>query len=287
MIKRYEKKYCLNNEKIAVQTAVSESVETHGHDFLELAYIAGGSARHFFENSQAVVGVGDYFIIDYGVEHSYYSIDKNEKLTVINCLFQPGFIDRTIAAGCKSFNMLLGSYMIRAAGNGGTEKMANIIFHDSDGEIARLLNRMKNEYQNKNNGYLEILRCNLIEIIILTMRKLDKKRNFEIGDATCEQIKHYVCENYMNPVSLSEISREMNFSLPYLSKLFSEKVGIGFSEYLQNVRIEESLKILANTDAKLFEVARLVGYSDLKFFAKIFKKKMSMTPGRYRSLMRK
>lgn len=57
MIKRYEKKYCLNNEKIAVQTAVSESVETHGHDFLELAYIAGGSARHFFENSQAVVGV--------------------------------------------------------------------------------------------------------------------------------------------------------------------------------------------------------------------------------------
>ena len=117
------------------------------------------------------------------------------------------------------------------------------------------------------------------------MRKMNIERSFELGGATCEQIKHYVDENYMKNISLSDISRELNFSLPYLSRLFTSKAGICFSEYLQNVRIEQSLKILANTNAKLFEVAQLVGYSDIKFFTKVFKKKMNMTPGKYRKMM--
>ncbi len=285
MIKKLDYYYYLSDEKIAIQCAVGDADGMHGHDFLELAYIKSGNARHYFENSRADVKEGDYFIIDYGVNHSYHSLDEKEKVTVINCLFKPGFIDKTIAASCDSFNTLLGSYMIRASGNANNAKMANIIFHDDTGEIGTLLSKMDEEYRNKNPGYLEILRCSLIEIIILTMRKMDTERNFELGDSTCEQIKHYVNENYMKNISLSDISRKLNFSLPYLSRLFSCKAGICFSDYLQNVRIEQSLKILANTNAKLFEVAQLVGYSDIKFFTKIFKKKMNMTPGKYRKLM--
>ncbi|MBR5307366.1 MAG: AraC family ligand binding domain-containing protein, partial [Clostridia bacterium] len=255
MIKKTLTGYYLTDEKIAIQTALGNADNLHGHDFLELAYIKKGKARHFFENSKADVSEGDYFIIDYGVLHSYTSLDETQTVTVVNCLFQPGFIDKTIAASCDSFNTLLGSYMIRASGNGINTKMANIIFHDDTGEVGALLEKMRIEYQNKNAGYLEILRCSLIEIIILTMRKMNIERSFELGDATCEQIKHYVDENYMKNISLSDISRELNFSLPYLSRLFTSKAGICFSEYLQNVRIEQSLKILANTNAKLFEVA--------------------------------
>lgn len=286
MIKKLDYRYYLSDEKIAIQSAKGDADFMHDHDFLELAYISEGSARHYFENSMADVKQGDYFIIDYGVVHSYHSHDKSAKLLVTNCLFQPGFIDKTIAASCESFNTLLGSYMIRASGNGTDTKMANIIFHDDTGEVGDLLKKMDREYRDKNPGYLEILRCSLIEIIILTMRKLDSEKDFELGDSTCEQIKHYVDENYMKNISLSDISCELNFSLPYLSRLFSSKAGICFSDYLQNVRIEQSLKILANTDAKLFEVAQLVGYSDIKFFTKVFKKKMNMTPGKYRKLMR-
>lgn len=286
MIKKYQSDYYLSDEKIALQTAIGDATELHGHDFIELAYIKKGTARHYFGDTSADVSAGDYFIIDYGVNHLYHSLNDNEMITVVNCLFKPGFIDKTIAASCDSFNTLLGSYMIRASGNGLNTKMANIIFHDNTGEIGNLLDKMLLEYQNKCSGYLEILRCSLIEIIILTMRKLDVERSFELGDATCDQIKHYVDENYMKNISLSDISHEMNFSLPYLSRLFSAKAGICFSDYLQNVRIEQSLKILANTNVKLFEVAQLVGYNDIKFFTKVFKKKMNMTPGKYRQLMK-
>ncbi len=286
MIKKLDYHYYLSGEKIAIQQAEGDTDGMHDHDFLELAYIKKGTARHYFENSKADVKEGDYFIIDYGVNHSYYSLVENERVTVTNCLFKPGFIDKTIAASCDSFNTLLGSYMIRASGNGNSTKMANIIFHDDTGEIGALLSKMDKEYHNKNAGYLEVLRCSLIEIIILTMRKMNTERSFEWGDSTCDRIKHYVDENYMKNISLSDISRELNFSLPYLSRLFSNKTGICFSDYLQNVRIEQSLKVLANTNAKLFEVAQLVGYSDIKFFTKVFKKKMNMTPGKYRKLMR-
>ncbi len=286
MITKCPSYYYLSEEKIAVQEAMGDADNFHGHDFLELAYIKKGTARHYFEGSAADVGEGDYFIIDYGVNHAYHSIVKSEQLVVVNCLFQPGFIDKTIAVTCDSFNTLLGSYMIRASGNGVNTKMANIIFHDNTGEIGALLEKMKNEYENKTAGYLELMRCALIEIIILTMRKMNIERSFELGDATCEQIKHYVDENYMKSISLSDISKELNFSLPYLSRLFCSKAGLTFSDYLQNVRIEHSLRILANTDTKLFEVAQLVGYNDIKFFSKVFKKKMNMTPGKYRKLMR-
>ena len=70
--------------------------------------------------------------------------------------------------------------------------------------------------------------------------------------------------------------------MPYLSRKFKETIGISFREYLQNTRIEQSCRLLVNTNKKIIDIAQSVGYDDVNFFTDIFKKKMNITPREFR-----
>ena len=90
----------------------------------------------------------------------------------------------------------------------------------------------------------------------------------------------------MKKITLTEISKNLNYSVPYLSKLFREKYGETFESYLQRTRVGEGCRLLANTDKKVIEIAECVGYGDLKFFSEVFKKYMRVSPREYRRLYR-
>ena len=69
---------------------------------------------------------------------------------------------------------------------------------------------------------------------------------------------------------LKSISEELNYSTSYLSRRFKKNMEISFSEYVQKLRIEQSMCLLGNTDKKITEIATICGYSDMKFFNSIF-----------------
>ncbi len=271
------------NEKIKMTVATSEKTNPHYHSFLELAYVAEGSALHFCDGRIEKITKGDYFIIDYNVSHGYLSFPGEGELMIVNCLFLPPFIDKTLG-DYLPFNNVLSNYLIRFGDKSPVSRIGDFIFHDDDGHIRAILDKMLEEYYCKKSGYLEILRCNLIEMIIHTMRKADTSDRETCGDSI-SQIKKYVDENYMRQITLTSISHDLNFSLPYLCKKFKSETGLLFSEYLQKVRVEQGCRLLANTDKKIIDIAQLVGYDDIKFFGLVFKKHMNMSPGAYRKLM--
>ena len=59
-------------------------------------------------------------------------------------------------------------------------------------------------------------------------------------------------------------------------------MGITFSEYVQSLRIQESCRLLANTNKNVAEIVNLVGYTDVKFFNEIFKRFTGMTPRQFK-----
>ena len=75
-----------------------------------------------------------------------------------------------------------------------------------------------------------------------------------------------------------------NVSAPYLSKIFKEKMEIGFNDYLTKIRLEESQKFLIDTNLSVKEIAFMVGYSDEKYYSKLFKKFVGIKPTDYRRL---
>lgn len=272
------------DERIRLAFANEPSTNYHKHNFLELAYVVNGSALHEMNGNKSMIREGDYFIIDYGIAHKYESIG-DKPLTVLNCLFIPSFIDRSLLK-TRSFNEVINNYLIRFNCKTLKDHSPLFLFTDNECRVKNILLAMVEEYNAKPAGYLELLRCYLLEIIITSMRLLsDADKDVVYGNYS-NYIMKYVNENYMNHITLSEIANTLGYSLPYLSQKFKNDTGISFNNYLQKVRIEQSCRLLANTDKKIIEVAQLSGYDDIKFFNKVFRKILNVTPSEFKRMIK-
>ncbi len=94
--------------------------------------------------------------------------------------------------------------------------------------------------------------------------------------------KAYITENYDRDISLDDVSREVNISPYYFSKLFKEESGENFIEYLTRVRIDAAKEMLTKGDLSIREISQKAGYADPNYFSRIFKKQAGMTPREYR-----
>ena len=260
-------------------TCSAPDVDFHDHDFLELTYVLQGKASHTFGEETSTIGQGDYFIVDFGVRHRYKQIGQTPFI-VINCLFLPRLIDETLDR-CRSFQELAENYLIKFNYRNLSDRPTRPIYHDSDGKIGRLIKALSREYNEKRPGHQEMMRCQLIEILIDTMRKLLLPAEPGSNDLV-QYIIEQVERRFMEPLSLSELSQKCCYSLAYVSKRFKEETGLTFRNYLQRVRIREGCRLLANTSKKVTEIAELVGYSDPKFFNEVFKNHMGVTPREFK-----
>lgn len=94
--------------------------------------------------------------------------------------------------------------------------------------------------------------------------------------------KQYIAENYKKNLSLSMISEIVNLSSVYFSMLFKKEVGINFLDYVNQYRIEQSKALLKDVTNNINEVAGQVGFLDARYFTRVFKKYLGITPAEYR-----
>ena len=92
----------------------------------------------------------------------------------------------------------------------------------------------------------------------------------------------YIQENYHKDLSLDEVSRQMDLSPYYFSKLFKEETGSNFVEYITNLMICKAKELLASDKSSMKEICAAIGYSDPNYFSRIFKKNTGVTPTEYR-----
>ncbi|MGE4282364.1 MAG: PocR ligand-binding domain-containing protein [Clostridia bacterium] len=92
----------------------------------------------------------------------------------------------------------------------------------------------------------------------------------------------FVKHNYMKKISLEDVAGHVHLSASYFSKTFKEEMRCNFNTYLNQVRIEMSKKLLADNSLSLLDVSNLVGFEDLSYFSKVFKKIAGVTPGKFR-----
>lgn len=94
--------------------------------------------------------------------------------------------------------------------------------------------------------------------------------------------QNYIQENFCRDLSLDEVSRQLDLSPYYFSKLFKEETGSNFLEYVTNLRIERAKQLLCEEGRSMKEICAAVGYSDPNYFSRIFKKNTGVTPTEYR-----
>ena len=101
-----------------------------------------------------------------------------------------------------------------------------------------------------------------------------------------ESAQKYIDDNFSKDISLDDISRMMNLSPYYFSKLFKEKTGENYVEYLTRIRIERAKEMLKSPDKTMKEICSEVGYSDPNYFSRIFKKVVGLPPTEYRETVK-
>lgn len=95
------------------------------------------------------------------------------------------------------------------------------------------------------------------------------------------RIKQLAQENFAE-IDLESAAKKVNISSIYLSTLFKEKTNENFKKYIMRLRLDAAKELLTGSSAKIYEIGKRVGYSDIKHFCKLFKKVVGMTPTDYR-----
>ncbi|MDR2749068.1 MAG: helix-turn-helix domain-containing protein, partial [Clostridiales bacterium] len=96
----------------------------------------------------------------------------------------------------------------------------------------------------------------------------------------------YIRKNLSKRLSLNDIAAVFNFSPGYLSQLFSKYAEMGFVDFVTMARIEAAREMLANTDAKVFEIAERLGFGNALYFSKVFKKMTGLSPREFQGKLK-
>ena len=105
-------------------------------------------------------------------------------------------------------------------------------------------------------------------------------------DSILDDILYYIDSNYHNNIKLETIAPLFGYNSAYLGKLFTKAIGENFNSYVDSRRIEHSKKLLAQQNIKVYEVAERVGYKNVDYFHKKFKKYVGISPSEYRKQFR-
>ncbi len=106
----------------------------------------------------------------------------------------------------------------------------------------------------------------------------------ELNSIPIRQAKQYIYDNYNKAISLENVSHAVGFNPAYFSSLFKKETGKSFTEYLLEVRVQNAKQYLTQTNMEIADISTEIGYSDVKYFSKIFKKLTGVNPSEYRKL---
>ncbi|WP_374722334.1 response regulator transcription factor [Peribacillus tepidiphilus] len=128
-----------------------------------------------------------------------------------------------------------------------------------------------------------------IEKTILLLKEEQNPYNIQMDQIqpkkeikTIQLVEQYIQQHYLREVSLQEIADRFFISREYISRKFKQEYGQNLSDYLTNVRMDKAKQLLSDPNIKIYEVAHRIGYEDDKYFRKLFKKKVGVTPNEYR-----
>ena len=103
------------------------------------------------------------------------------------------------------------------------------------------------------------------------------------GENAINIAKKYIENNFNKEICLDDVSRYVDLSTAYFSRLFKQQTGENFIDYLIKIRMERGKTLLHDTNLKTYQVGENVGYNNSKYFCKLFKNYTGYTPTEYRS----
>lgn len=97
----------------------------------------------------------------------------------------------------------------------------------------------------------------------------------------------YIRKKYASHVSIRDFCNKYHANASYIGYLFRKETGIYFNDYINQIRISQSIQLLKNSNVKISEVATLSGFNNTSYYILCFKKQTGISPAKFRQLVKK
>ena len=257
-----------------------EADPMHWHDHLEIALVLAGQGRFGLGGRQLEAGPGDVFFIDNSQPHVAHATAA-EAMRLLLVLFRPELI---AGPGCRTFDLgYLAAFRPQDPATsprvGGDTELAS--------ELAAALDELRQTWDDHDPSELQLADATLRRVLALVNRERRSGQLPAGGAAAARRelirpVLAYIDRHAREPLSLERVAQVVHVSPSRLRHVFKEVTGVGFKEYVTQVRLTEAKRLLVGTDLSVAEVAHAVSYTNLSQFYKVFERSCTMSPAQYR-----
>lgn len=249
------KKICINCVG-AVDDSISFNNTDARHDYY-MMYVIKGSMNIEFGDYAGVINAGELLVMRPGTKYRYRS-EKGSGLNYLWLHFTGYEAEKTVEKASVPLN--------------------KICFCGNIGSVIECWKRLYTEFILNDEHFEEATILILKEILIAFSRAVNNKRKKN----RLLKSTMYIHENYQKKINIEALALMENLSLSHYRALFTQMFGESPVEYIISRRIDAAIYMLESSDKKLSEISSLVGYNDVYYFGRQFKRKIGVSPGKYR-----
>lgn len=264
--------------------------QMHSHEYLELFYVIEGKYRQKILDSEFVFSKGELCLIDRNCAHQ--EILDGTSATVLFLGMTPDIFDDVMKKHLDTEGIIAFLNMALLK-----QKNVQQYLHfrprsdtDADPAVQETFFRLLSELARPDEASSLICQGLLLRLFRLLSTQyefsLSKKLKKEMTWVLFEEISRFIRQNLQN-ISVSMLSDEFHFQEDYFNRLVKTQTGMTYTEYLQSLRLEKAEVLLRETDTKIEEIAREVGYHNKGYFYKIFTERHRLTPAQFRRKAKK
>lgn len=246
-------------------------IEKHYHSTIEIIQVLDGKIKLTAENQCRECERGDIIVAPPFKTHGIIRLTENAALRVIFC--QPDSLN--VESLQLDFAKLFRNY-----------KRLYYIVDARDKEYEEICSHIAQVF-----GVCEDFSVNdkiqVVSYLLLIMRQVIEIFRLEVPshDTNYQKLAPvlaYIQDHYAEKLKLSELGGIIHVCDDHLIRLFKEVTGVTPVEYIVNIRIEHSIKLLTTTKLSIEEIANETGFGSGSYLTRIFKQKLNITPGEYR-----
>ena len=249
----------------------------HRHNFIELLYISDGTFQVNVNEECFDAVQGDLVFIDLNEPHKTMRRTEKGKILYIHCADS---ILRDVVTEWFEIRYL-------SSVKGGRFPFMRCVHIREGDEIQFLFESTIREYTEKALFYELCGKTNVLKIMALYIRHYynnieDDREDFSDGLRKIMPVLIHCRKNYMDTLTVTAMAESVYMSESYFCKQFKRVVGKTFVEYVNEIRLNASRQLLILTDESILSIALEVGFGNVTYYNRVFRKAYGLSPGEYR-----
>lgn len=249
--------------RVLLQEICPERLIPHWHEHIEMLFLTSGNCHMTCAQNSFRATKGDLVFINNSELHFF---EKANNIKYICLILNPKMFE----------DIVLKDIYIQ-----------NLIYADKN--IERIFESISKEFIEQKKGYDMAIKGLTYELMTYIIRNYSQNNNIQhvenqIINRRINEVLEYISFHYADNITTAELAKKWYLSEYYFCRFFKNATGQSPVNYINRTRIEKAAVLLRKTNESITAIAIKVGFDDVNYFSRTFKKFMNISPSKFRKI---